>query len=76
MSEPAGPAEPGDEVQVLSGVAPGGLSWVVVCENGKNDDLYTFLRVYSGNELLVAALGLRRPEATSGADHARVARPH
>jgi hypothetical protein len=66
MSEPAGPAEPGDEVQVLSGVAPGGLSWVVVCENGKNDELYTFLRVYSGNELLVAGSGFGGPKLYPG----------
>jgi hypothetical protein len=66
MSEPDEPAGPADEVQVLSGVAPDGLSWVVVCEDGKNDELYTFLRVYSGNELLVAGSGFGGPKLYPG----------
>jgi len=37
----------GNEVQVLAGTAEGGLRWLVVAQ-GDSDDLYTFLRVYSG----------------------------
>jgi len=56
MSEPAaGP------VEVLSGEADGGLRWVVLVE-GDEDDLYTMLRVYSGDQVLVAGSGFGGPK--------------
>lgn len=35
----------GNEAEVLTGVAPGGLRWVVVAQ-GSDEDFYTMLRVY------------------------------
>jgi hypothetical protein len=37
--------EPGNEAEVLSGVAQGGLRWVVVA-SGTDQDFYTMLHVY------------------------------
>jgi hypothetical protein len=50
MSESAG------EVQVLSGTAGGGLRWEVIC-SGDDENLYTILRVYSGDVRVVPGSG-------------------
>jgi hypothetical protein len=50
----------GNEVQVLAGTAEGGLRWVVVAHEDL-DDLYTILRVYSGNELVAGGSGFGGP---------------
>jgi hypothetical protein len=49
-----------NEVQVLAGTAQGGLRWLVVAY-GDPEDLYTFLRVYSGDELVVPGSGFGGP---------------
>ena len=59
MSEPVG------EVEVLSGAAAGGLRWEVVC-SGDDEDLYTMLRVYSGDERVVAGSGFGGPRLPRG----------
>jgi len=46
---------PDDAVEVLSGLA-GDLRWMVVAR-GDDEDLYTLLRVYRGERLLVAGSG-------------------
>ena len=46
--------EPGEPVEVLSGTADGGLRWVVVT-SGTDEDLYTMLNVYSGDQLLAGS---------------------
>lgn len=60
MAEPAG-----DEVEVLSGTAPGGLRWVVVV-SGDDGDLYMLLRVYRGDRKVVAGSGFGGPKVASG----------
>jgi hypothetical protein len=46
--------EPGEPVEVLSGIADGGLRWVVVT-SGTDQDLSTMLHVYRGDRLLGAS---------------------
>jgi hypothetical protein len=53
------------EVEVLSGAAPGGLRWEVVC-SGDDEDLYTLLRVYSGEKRVVAGSGFGGPKLLPG----------
>jgi hypothetical protein len=53
------------ETEVLSGNAGGRLRWVVVC-TGDNEDLYTWLRVYDGDELVVAGSGFGGPALEPG----------
>lgn len=63
MSEPAR-----DEVEVLSGVAEGpagALRWLVFCTGG-SQDLYTFLRVYDGDKVVVAGSGFGGPALEPG----------
>lgn len=55
----------GNDVEVLSGIAPGGLHWVVVCRPGMGE-LYTLLRVYSGAEIVVAGSGFGGPKLWPG----------
>jgi hypothetical protein len=50
----------GNEVQVLAGTADGDLRWLVVA-HGDRENLYTFLRVYSGDELVVPGSGFGGP---------------
>ena len=59
MTEPVG------EVEVLSGTAAGGLRWEVVC-SGDDADLYTMLRVYSGDKRVVAGSGFGGPKLRPG----------
>ncbi len=59
MSESAG------EVGVLSGAAAGGLRWEVVC-SGDDEDLYTMLRVYSGDKRVVPGSGFGGPKLLPG----------
>jgi len=59
MSQSAG------EVQVLSGTAAGGLRWEVSC-SGDDEDLYTILRVYSGDVRVVAGSGFGGPKLQPG----------
>ncbi len=59
MSESAG------EVEVLSGAAAGGLRWEVAC-SGDDEDLYTMLRVYSGQKRVVAGSGFGGPKLRPG----------
>ncbi|MGO8961763.1 MAG: hypothetical protein ACLQFR_30985 [Streptosporangiaceae bacterium] len=51
--------------QVLEGTAEGGLRWVVVAY-GDREDLYTMLRVYSGDELVVPGSGFGGPPLYPG----------
>lgn len=53
------------EIEVLSGTAAGGLRWVVRC-SGDAEDLYTMLRVYSGDEQVVAGSGFGGPALQPG----------
>jgi hypothetical protein len=57
--------EPAGEVGVLSGAAAGGLRWEIVC-SGDDDDLYTMLRVYSGENRVVAGSGFGGPKLQPG----------
>jgi hypothetical protein len=50
----------GNEVPVLAGTAEGGLRWLVVAY-GDPGDLYTMLRVYSGDKLVVPGSGFGGP---------------
>ena len=59
MSESAG------EVEVLSGPAAGGLRFEVVC-SGDDEDLYTILRVYSGDQRVVTGSGFGGPKLLPG----------
>jgi hypothetical protein len=54
-----------NEVQVLAGTAAGGLRWLVVAY-GDGEDLYTFLRVYSGDKLVVPGSGFGGPPLRRG----------
>jgi hypothetical protein len=47
------------------GDAQGTLRWVVVC-TGDNEDLYTLLRVYDGDEVVVAGSGFGGPALRPG----------
>lgn len=58
-------SEPAAEVEVLSGAAAGGLRWEIVC-SGDDEHLYTMLRVYSGNECVVAGSGFGGPKLRPG----------
>jgi len=58
-------SESAGEVEVLSGAAAGGLRWEVVC-SGDDEDLYTMLRVYSGDERVVAGSGFGGPKLLPG----------
>lgn len=49
-----------NEVQVLAGTAEGGLRWLVVAA-GDREDLYTFLRVYARDKLVVPGSGFGGP---------------
>jgi hypothetical protein len=56
------------EAEVLSGVAEGSagaLRWLVVC-TGDNQDLYTFLRVYDGDKVVVGGSGFGGPALEPG----------
>lgn len=55
---------PDDAVEVLSGSA-GDLRWAVVAY-GDDEDLYTLLRVYRGERLLVAGSGFGGPALPPG----------
>jgi hypothetical protein len=59
MSESAG------ELQVLTGTAGAGLRWEVIC-SGDDADLYTMLRVYSGDQRVVAGSGFGGPGLQPG----------
>lgn len=48
------------ETEVHSGTAGRTLRWVMFCTGG-NQDLYTWLRVYDGDELVVAGSGFGGP---------------
>src|SRR5260370_40311269 len=50
---------------VLDGTAEGGLRWLVVV-SGDSEDLYTMLRVYSGDELVVPGSGFGGPPLYPG----------
>ncbi len=50
----------GNEMQVLEGSADGDLRWLVVAY-GNREDLYTMLRVYSGDRLVVPGSGFGGP---------------
>lgn len=54
-----------EATEVLSGETAGGLRWVVTC-SGDEQDLYTLLRVYSGDELVVAGSGFGGPKLRQG----------
>jgi hypothetical protein len=58
-------SESAGEVEVLSGAAAGGLRWEVVC-SGDDADLYTMLRVYAGDERVVAGSGFGGPKLQPG----------
>jgi len=58
-------SEAAGEVQVLSGTAGGGLRWEVMC-SGVDEDLYTMLRVYSGDKRVVAGSGFGGPRLQPG----------
>jgi len=58
-------SESAGEVEVLSGAAAGGLRWEVVC-SGDDEDLYTMLRVYSGDKRVVAGSGFGGPKLRPG----------
>ena len=56
-----------DEVEVLAGTAHGGLRWIVICSPGESaDELYTMLRVYSGDTTVVAGSGFGGPKLWPG----------
>ena len=59
MSESAG------EIEVLAGAAPGGLRWHVIC-SGDDEDLYTMLRVYSGDQRVAGGSGFGGPKLPAG----------
>ena len=50
----------GNEVEVLAGTAEDGLRWLVVA-SGDRENLYTMLRAYAGDELVVAGSGFGGP---------------
>ena len=50
----------GNEVEVLAGTAEDGLRWLVVA-SGDLEDLYTLLRVYAGDVLMVGGSGFGGP---------------
>jgi len=54
-----------DAVEVLSGSAGAGLRWVVVAHGG-DEDLYTLLRVYRGERVVVAGSGFGGPALPPG----------
>ncbi len=54
-----------DEVTVLAGTADGGLRWLVAAA-GDRHDLFTFLRVYSGDDLVVPGSGFGGPPLQPG----------
>lgn len=54
-----------DEVEVLSGNAGETLHWVVVC-SADDGGLYTLLRVYDGDEVVVAGSGFGGPPLQPG----------
>jgi hypothetical protein len=54
-----------DAVEVLSGQAAGGLRWVVV-SHGDDQDFYTLLRVYAGDEQVIAGSGFGGPKLPPG----------
>jgi hypothetical protein len=54
-----------DEVEVLSGNAGETLRWVVVC-SGDAEDLYTLLRVYDGDDVVVTGSGFGGPPLQPG----------
>jgi hypothetical protein len=58
-------SESAGEVEVLSGAAPGGLRWQVLC-SGDDQDLYTRLRVYSGDQCVVPGSGFGGPGLPRG----------
>jgi len=58
-------SEPLREVEVLSGPVAGGLRFEVVC-SGDDKDLYTMLRVYSGDNRVVAGSGFAGPKLRPG----------
>jgi hypothetical protein len=53
------------EIEVLSGNAGETLGWVVVCA-GDNEDLYTLLRVYDKDTVVVAGSGFSGPALWPG----------
>jgi hypothetical protein len=63
--EMPGDEMPGDEVEVLAGTADNGLRWLVVA-SGDSKDLYTMLRVYAGDELVVPGSGFGGPALFPG----------
>jgi hypothetical protein len=54
-----------DAVEVLSGATDDGLRWVVLA-TGDDRDLFTLLRVYRGDELLVPGSGFGGPPLYPG----------
>jgi hypothetical protein len=58
-------ASESDKVEVLSGNASESLRWVVVC-SANGGDLYTLLRVYDGDNLVVAGSGFGGPPLQPG----------
>jgi hypothetical protein len=55
----------GGEVEVLSGNVGGTLRWVVVC-SADRQELYTLLRVYDGDKVVVAGSGFGGPPLEPG----------
>jgi hypothetical protein len=60
------PGRADDPVEVLSGRAGPGLRWVVVAYSGRNDEVYTLLRVYRDGRLVVAGSGFGGPGLPAG----------
>jgi hypothetical protein len=58
-------SEPVGEVEVLSGEAAGELRWAVTC-SGDDEDMYTMLRVYSGDKRVIAGSGFGGPKLLPG----------
>jgi hypothetical protein len=59
------PAPPDDAVEVLSGTAGTDLRWVVVA-HGDAENLYTLLRVYRGERVVVGGSGFGGPALPPG----------